>query len=222
MTLFATFALQRMLTSKASIPLMHPVRTKCAAGSGSAVQVLHSLLLLTREWVKCRKSNFTSQDYNTVLSFILLLSHTSFFPQGKMITVETDIRDNAFLLLRCLESGRGVFDCCVARLAPSLSTVSCWREKSANDAFGESIPGPHVRRYVRLRGRNDCNACWINGATATAEGKERTCRLRSCKAVWASKMPVAALSPLSSSVCQRFIFCFLLSETQTAADTRPQ
>lgn len=76
-----------------------------------------------------------------------------------MITVQTDIRDNAFLSLRCLESGRGVFDCCVARLAPSLSTVSCWREKSANDAFGESIPGPHVRRYVRLRGRNDCNAC---------------------------------------------------------------
>lgn len=128
-----------------------------------------------------------------------------------MITVQTDIRDNAFLLLRCLESGRGVFDCCVARLAPSLSTVSCWREKSANDAFGESIPGPHVRRYVRLRGRNDCNACWINGAAATAEGKKRTCRLRSCKA---SKMPVAALSPLYSSVFLRlsaisFLFYFI-------------
>lgn len=59
---------------------------------------------------------------------------------GEMTGVQEDIRDNAFLSPRCFKSGRGVFDCCVARLAPSLSTVSCWREKSVNDAFGYKLP----------------------------------------------------------------------------------
>lgn len=74
-----------------------------------------------------------------------------------MAAVPTDIRDirerDAFHLLRCFESGGGAFDCFVARLATSHSTASCWREGSPNDAFGHNFPRPHVRRYVRLRGR---------------------------------------------------------------------
>lgn len=87
-----------------------------------------------------------------------------------MIAVQVDIRDNAFLSRRCFESGGGAFDCCVARLAPSLSTVSCWREKSVNDAFGKSFPGPHgCKRYVRLRGLDGRNACLINEADVREE-----------------------------------------------------
>lgn len=105
-------------------------------------------------------------------TFFCHLSKNSVIAKEEMIAVQVDIRDNAFLSPTCFESGGGAFDCCVACLAPSLSTVSCWREKSVNDVFGQSFPGPHVRKYIQLRGFNIHNACLICGVTVTLEGEK--------------------------------------------------
>lgn len=100
--------------------------------------------------------------------------------QGEMMAAQTDIRDNAFLLLKCLESGRrSVPLLCSSSGSFIFHCFTAWPEKSANDALGQKCSRAGVYAQTRPTARATATlmpAESMGPLRQRRESRERTCK----------------------------------------------